>query len=496
MLFTSPEFLFLFLPAVYLGYRGLCTLPGRAGRWGVAWLLVTSLFFYAWETPAYLALIAVTIAFNYAWLRLHARRWPEPDPADPRRRLWLAAGVAVDLGLLGYFKYRDFFLDNLGALTGQGFELAPLALPIGISFYLFQQIAVLVDTFRGYRPEAGLLRYALFVGFFPQLIAGPIVHHRQLGPQLGRVAPPSRRNRDAAVGLSIFAVGLFKKAFVADQLAPLADGAFEQAGAGGAPGLAQAWLSVLAYTGQIYYDFSGYSDMAVGLARMFSIRLPWNFDSPYRARSIVEFWRRWHVTLSEFLRDYLYKPLGGGRRGALRRSTNLLLTMLLGGLWHGAAWNFVLWGGLHGALLAANHAWRRTRAAGFLARRLPRATGGLSAGLTFGAVTGAWVLFRADGLAEAGVVYASLLGWNAGPAPLLGLGELGLLLASLGAAFALPNTRELFERDAEPDPAANPLLPALGWRLSPLRAGLAGALVALSVLVLNDGHSPFIYFRF
>src|SRR3954464_15652702 len=352
MLFSSYAFLFQFLPATALAFAA-------ARRWsprcGILVLACASLIFYGAWKPVYLLVLLGSIGFNF-WLGLNM------EDASRRRRIG-TLGVVLNLALLAYFKYTNFIFDSLGALTGTPLPFVNVVLPLGISFFTFQQIAYLVDVMRGAKVERDIISYTLLVSFFPHLVAGPVVHHAEMIPQFKR-ARSGRSAVLAARGLSIFVAGLFKKVVIADNLAQFVSPVFAHLDAGGGVSTEWAWLSTLAYTLQIYFDFSGYSDMAIGLALMFGIPLPVNFRSPYRATSIIEFWRRWHITLSRFLRDYLYIPLGGNRLGERRRYVNLLVTMLLGGLWHGAAWNFVIWGGLHGIYLCINHLWQRWRGEG------------------------------------------------------------------------------------------------------------------------------------
>src|ERR1019366_3355606 len=344
MLFSSYTFLFQFLPATVLAFAAARRHSPRAG---IMVLAGASLFFYGAWRPVYLLLLIASVAVNFGLgLRME-------DPL--RRRAIGTFGVALNLAVLCYFKYTNFIFDSLNTLTGAPLPFFNIILPLGISFFTFQQIAYLVDVMRGARVD-----YTLFVSFFPHLIAGPLVHHAKMIPQFKRGCT-GRSSVLAARGLAIFAAGLFKKVVIADNLAQFVSPVFAHLDAGGGVTTPWACLATLAYTLQIYFDFSGYSDMAVGLALLFGIRLPVNFCSPYRAISIIEFWRRWHITLSRFLRDYLYIPLGGNRLGEQRRYLNLLVTMLLGGLWHGAGLNFLIWGGLHGIYLSINHLWRAWR---------------------------------------------------------------------------------------------------------------------------------------
>ena len=365
-----------------------------------------------------------------------------PAPASPpptsRAKTILVAGIAANLGLLGYYKYANFFVDNLNALLGNNLILETIILPLAISFFTFQQIAYLVDAYRGETHEYSFLHYALFVTFFPQLIAGPIVHHHEMLPQFARSTIYRLKAEHLAVGLTIFTLGLFKKVVLADGVAVYATPVFNAAEAGTALTFFEAWGGALAYTFQLYFDFSGYSDMAIGLARMFGIRLPLNFNSPYKATSIIDFWRRWHITLSRFLRDYLYIPLGGSRKGEARRLTNLLITMLLGGLWHGAGWTFVLWGGLHGCYLVVNNIWRKWRASRGHLHSTP--VGRFFAWLlTMLAVIVAWVPFRAEGMGAIQIMLSAMFGLQGISLPTAWNGHLGLFetgIKSVGFIFS------------------------------------------------------------
>ncbi len=397
MVFSSLEFIYVFMPVVFAGYLVL-----RAMRWETGimlWLIGASLAFYAnWSVP-FLTLLVASVVINYAF-HLHIDRYKD-------KRV-LIGGIVLNLATIGYFKYALFFSGNVNALLGTSFDPGDIILPLGISFFTFQQIAFLVETWRGDFARGGFLRYALFVVFFPQLIAGPIVMHKHTVPQfnLGRFASALPLN--VSVGLTLFLIGLFKKVVIADTAAAYATPIFQLADAGHAIPLEMSWTAALAYTFQIYFDFSGYSDMALGLARLFGIRLPMNFNAPYKATSIVDFWRRWHMTLSQFLRDYLYVPLGGNRNGKIRRYANLGITMLLGGLWHGASWNFVVWGGLHGIYLMINHAIV-AKFPGFAKSKSPLSTwtGRL---VTMLAVIVAWVFFRAETFEGAFAILAGMAG--------------------------------------------------------------------------------------
>ena len=425
MLFNSYVFIFTFLPltiaAVWL-----------VRRWGAtpAMLVLAgaSLVFYGWFVPGHILLLLASVTGNYLVSRaLYARHGS---------RVWLTLGVAGNLLLLGFFKYADFLIGTMNTSIAGEWPLLHIFLPLAISFFTFQQIAYLVDVHRGLADPPPAHEYLLFVCFFPQLIAGPIVHHSEIIPQFRK--PDFARISAATLGLGLtwFAIGLGKKTLLADSFAPISDTLFAAVENAQVPTLLEAWFGTLAFAFQIYFDFSGYSDMAIGLALIFGVALPLNFNAPYRATSIIEFWRRWHMTLSRFLKDYLYIPLGGSRRGKIRREINLMITMLLGGLWHGAAWTFVAWGGLHGLYLAANHHFRKRNFS------LPAPVGWL---LTFVAVNVAWAFFRAESFQGGASVATGLSGFN-GVALAEGhrvlLGPLGDLLASAGVAFVgLPLVR-------------------------------------------------------
>jgi len=295
----------------------------------------------------------------------------------------LVAGIVGNVGLLGYFKYADFFIGNVNLALGSSFGLLELALPLAISFFTFQQIAYLVDSYRGETYEYDFLNYAVFVSFFPQLIAGPIVHHKEMMPQFANVKNKLINYKNIGLGLFLFSLGLFKKVALADSFAVWATEGFDVAER---LSFFEAWATSLSYTFQLYFDFSGYTDMALGIALLFNIRLPINFDSPYKARNIQDFWRRWHITLSRFLKEYVYIPLGGNKKGSFRTYSNLMATFIIGGLWHGAGWTFVFWGFLHGVALVVHRAWSR------LGLQMPLV---LAWFLTFNFINLSWVFFRA-----------------------------------------------------------------------------------------------------
>jgi alginate O-acetyltransferase complex protein AlgI len=495
MLFTTAAFLLLFLPITLAGFF---LLGRRSPSAAAGWLFLASLVFYGYWMPAFTALLLASIAVNFLAGRHIARQVSAGRPAVAKR--WLVAGLVFNLSLLAYFKYANFFIDNLNLLLGTDWHWGRVILPIGISFYTFTQIAFLVDAFEGKVEETNPVHYGLFVTYFPHLIAGPVLHHAQMMPQFGDPSIYRPQAFRLIGGLAIFLIGLFKKVVLADGVSPYADAVFRPVDAGASPLGPEAWLGAWAYTLQIYFDFSGYSDMAIGLSWLFNVKLPFNFDSPYQARSISDFWRRWHISLSTFLRDYLYIPLGGNRHGPLRRYGNLAATMLLGGLWHGAGWTFVIWGALHGLYLTVNHAFRALVGEERLARLQGRAVyAWASWALTLLAVVLAWVFFRAETLGGALRMVQAMSGWGTASgfeASLLwqaGLpastGTLWCLVLSAVALFA-PNSNhigaQLMARLQAPAP----------W--TPVLAGAAVAATAMLLLVnvARDSVSAFIYFNF
>ena len=484
MLFNSYTFLFVFLPLTAILFFTVARYSHRAAAASMA---LASLIFYGWWNPLFVGLLLLSIAFNYV-MGQAIDRWRNHS------RLPLIAAITINLCALAYYKYANFFVDTLNALSGSHLALETILLPLGISFFTFTQIAFLVDAQRGHARERNPWHYLLFVTYFPHLIAGPVLHHAQMMPQFGLASTYRPDIGNISAGLSIFIIGLFKKIALADHFAGYANPVFDAAGHGLQPGTAEAWAGVLAYTLQLYFDFSGYSDMAVGLSRMFNIALPINFNSPYKATSAIDFWRRWHMTLSAFLRDYLYVPLGGNRKGAMRRYINLLITMVLGGLWHGANWTFVLWGALHGLFLVINHGWRNLCARHCLPR--PPGAALLSATLTFVAITLAWIPFRATSIDAATTLLHAILPLT-GDTPMTEAVQLGLrarevlpsLALGLGIVWLTPNVAQLFGLlDSESSTR-------LQWKFTPRYAMTSGAMLALAILGLTR-ESPFLYFQF
>lgn len=517
MLFNSHAFIFLFLPLTLLVFFGL----GRvSGKLAAGWLAAASLFFYGWWSPAYVALLLASILCNFsagsAIARAHAA-------GDTRRSFrLLTATIIANLALLAYYKYVNFFVANFNAVTGAGLGFAEVVLPLGISFFTFTQIAFLVDAHQGKAREYNLVHYGLFVTYFPHLIAGPILHHGEMMPQFARREIYRPQYDLIAAGLTLFVLGLAKKVLIADGVAPYVAPVFDAPGAGVTLTLLEAWSGALAYTFQLYFDFSGYSDMAVGLSLLFGVRLPVNFHSPYKAVNVIDFWRRWHMTLSRFLRDYLYVPLGGNRKSRVRRYTNLLLTMLLGGLWHGAGWTFVLWGVLHGVYLVINHGWREFRRR--LGHNLHRSTPwGRRAGclVTFIAVVAGWVLFRAPDVETATAILRAMAGFNGLVLPeawLAKSGSAGAALAALGVEFGAtpalvrtgvlhwiwillllvwlaPNTQQIMAAAKPALGVPNEPPSRIRWRVAPVTAVLT-VVLALAVIINLGRHSEFLYFQF
>ena len=496
MLFNSYIFIFVFLPITLVGFFSLARF--RKTRLAIAWIALCSVFFYGYWNLAYLPIIFTSIAVNY----LVGLQLSNTNQTSKKAKILLWMGLIFNIGLLGYYKYANFFVSNIPIPAIANFietnlNTDNIVLPIAISFFTFQQIAYLVDVYSGKTKEHNIVDYCLFVTFFPYLISGPIVHHKQVIPQFRQLRTFLFSHKNMALGLAMFIMGLSKKVLIADNLATWVSPVFNHASQ---VSFIEAWVGALSYTFQLYFDFSGYTDMAIGLGLMFNVSLPINFDSPYKATSISDFWRRWHITLSNFLRDYLYIPLGGSRNGEIRRYANLVITMLLGGLWHGVGWNYIVWGGIHGVYLCINHAWRQ------LNKPLPKF---LAWAITFLAVIATWVLFRAKNLPDAMEILQAMAGIKGIVLPgeaqgkLAALSQFGIQLKSwkeilyvpevngnkalslvvLGGLILcvtlLPNTQEILKK----------LKPNWGWAI------WIGALGTLSLLSLNR-VSEFLYFQF
>jgi alginate O-acetyltransferase complex protein AlgI len=512
MLFNSYEFILLFVPVALAGFYLFGSVRTRLG---IAWLLLASLFFYAWWRPIYLFLLLASIGGNYLVGTAIARL---REAGDARARLALFSGVAANIALLAYFKYANFLVDTANQVAGSSIDLTAIVLPLAISFYTFQQISFLVDTARGEVRLPPFLDYCTCVAFFPHLIAGPIVLYREILPQFAAARLTRFDHENVAAGLTFFVIGLFKKVVLADTLAQFASPVFAAAEAGAAPTLIESWGAALAYTLQLYFDFSGYSDMAIGLALMFNIRLPVNFNSPYKAASIIEFWRRWHITLSRFLRDYLYIALGGNRRGRRRRYVNIFVTMLLGGIWHGAGWTFFIWGALHGAYLVANHLWRAWRPP---AERRGIARRAAAWSLTMLAVIVGWVVFRAESPDSAWTMLLGMAGANGvalAPSMAEALGPAATLVEAAGVDIAplpffygpeqalwtailllvalfAPNSQQIMGYAAPNDGSPRQTVARQRW--SPSRGwAVAAACGFIYTLTQMSEVSEFLYFQF
>lgn len=508
MLFNSFEFLLIFLPVTLAIFALLMRFSDKAAK---AWLVIASLVFYGWWNPSYLGLLALSILGNYVLGAFLFRA-----PPGRAKRIWLGAGIVLNLGALGYFKYANFFVDTVNALSGTDVFLATIALPLAISFFTFTEIVFLLEVSKDSDHYYSFLDYTFFVTFFPHLIAGPIVRHWEVMPQLEN-RKLGLRSDDLTIGLFIFVLGLAKKVLLADSAANYSTPFFEAAALGAAYTSADAWLGATAYALQLYFDFSGYSDMAIGLARMFGIRFPVNFNSPYKATSIAEFWKRWHITLTRFFREYVYFALGGNRCGMARQTLNVILTMLLSGLWHGANWTFIVWGGFHGVCLAINHFWQKL---GWQARspfgRGSQALAGWA--LTMICVLVGWVCFRASSLPVAAGILQQMFplgSFTIPPAlpgshvldklPFIQLGasvcahhtltELAVLALTTALALLAPNTQQLLQR-------YEPTLEQFSSRPTrfPLRLDLktsaaVGIVFGLCLLCLNK-TSEFLYYQF
>jgi len=507
MLFNSYGFILGFMPVVLLGYHWLSR--QISGTAAIRWLVLCSLFFYGWWNPVYLLLLGGSMAANFVLgEQIHRRR------GRPAKLLFIA-GVVLNLALIGWFKYAGFLAAAINS-AGGSLPVPQIILPLAISFFTFQQIAFLADAYAGNHGGYSFTRYSLFVTFFPQLIAGPIVHHQEMMPQFA-ANRAGLRAAELSMGLCLFTVGLLKKAVFADSIAQYANPVFDAAVAGNAPQLLEAWGGALAYTLQLYFDFSGYSDMALGLAFCFGIRLPLNFNSPYKSLSIIDFWRRWHMTLSRFLRDYLYIALGGNRGGNYKRYRNLLLTMLLGGLWHGAGWNFLIWGALHGGYLLVNNGWRSAvKKIG-----LPVLPSWLAWLITMLAVIVGWVFFRATDFSSAVLILQGMLGLNGVSLPAVFAGLLtplqplldalgvgyqfgggsdfvatwGLILLLSFIAVAMPNSVQLLDFAPIDQRLPQPRTLRL-TRLSPLTAAGFVALTLAAASLALPQVSEFLYFQF
>jgi len=485
MLFNSYEFIFLFLPITFFIYFFL----NKKGLYTESKLFIVaaSLFFYSWWNVVYLPLIILSMAFNY----FIGNAFSKEKNLIFSRKTILIFGIAANVLLLGYFKYYDFFIENVNFITGANLPLLHLALPLAISFFTFQQIAYLVDSYKGETKEYNFLNYAVFVTFFPQLIAGPIVHHKEMMPQFDDENAKKINYKNIAIGLTIFAIGLFKKVAIADTLAVYANAGFDEATQ---LKFIEAWVTSLSYTFQLYFDFSGYTDMAIGAALLFNIKLPQNFNSPYKAKNIQDFWRRWHITLSRFLRDYIYIPLGGNKKGEMKTYRNLFLTFLIGGIWHGAGWTFVIWGAMHGIAMIIHRIWQKFKI------KLSSFTAWF---ITFNFVNLTWVFFRAENFESALKVLKGMFGLNGIVVPY----SIGLKFPTL-ADFGIEFERIMKDINANNELLlllfAFALIAFLGKNsyeitknLKPKKVYIVGVSLLFSIAILKLNQiSEFLYFNF
>ena len=437
-------------------------------------LVFASLLFYSWWNIVYLPIILVSMLFNYVIGNLLNNNFKK---VQLDKKSLLIFGIISNVALLGYFKYSDFFIENTNLIFNGSIPLLHLALPLAISFFTFQQIAYLVDSYRSETSEYDFLNYALFVTFFPQLIAGPIVHHKEMMPQFASKWNLVKNYKNITLGLFIFSIGLFKKVVIADTFSIWATAGFDKTEV---LNLFEAWVTSLSYTFQLYFDFSGYTDMAIGAALLFNIKLPINFNSPYKALDIQDFWRRWHITLSRFLRDYIYIPLGGNRKGNFSTYENLMITFIIGGIWHGAGWTFVFWGFLHGSALVIVHIWKQF---GFKLNKF------LAWFITFNFINITWVFFRANEWDDALKVIFGMFGMNEigvlrnimyfGGVAKLDLLMIMLMFFIAFISFFTKNSNQMM----------NQFVPNTKSFI------FAGFIFYAGILKLS-GHSEFLYFRF
>lgn len=507
MLFNSLPFLFGFLPLTLAVYF---VLGHKSSSLSSLWLATASLFFYGWWNASFVGLLLASVIFNFGAGRRISQEVGKTGAGFGRALL--IVGVMGDLLLLAYFKYAGFFAGIAAELFNSVPDFGRILLPLGISFFTFTQIAFLVDVYRGKTKEFNFIHYLLFVTYFPHLIAGPILHHSQIMPQFAERRTYRLDWTNIYAGFTVFVIGLVKKVLIADNFARIAAPLFSAVQKGAEPGLTVAWAGALAYTLQLYFDFSGYSDMAIGMSLCFNVKLPLNFNSPYKALNIIEFWRRWHMTLSVFLRDYLYIPLGGNRKGKTRRYLNLFITMLLGGLWHGAGWTFVVWGALHGIYLMINHGFQTVCARmGWQAGRFGLAGVYAARMTTFVSVVVAWVFFRADSFVTASTVLHGMVGSFGLRSPTAGRINLMagsspvtmalMIAAGLAAVWLLPNTQQFmrafhpaYENIAKPNGWTALLIwqPERWWTWCSV-----GILLALCIMMMSPTRvSEFLYYQF
>lgn len=513
MLFNSYLFLFVYLPIALIGSYFLI----YYFKSGVTpWLLIFSLIFYGWWNPNYLILLIASIVFNYLISKLLIK-----NERLFYKKTFLILGIVCNLGALFYFKYMNFFIQNFNTVAHTHFNYLNIILPLGISFFTFTQIAYLVDTYQGKVKEFNFINYSLFVTYFPHLIAGPIIHHSDVMPQFKKIVAIKQFPfmRYFIIGLSIFIIGLFKKVCLADTIAPKVNYIFDLPGKGYDLSFVDAWIGAIGYTLQLYFDFSGYSEMAIGLSYMIGIKLPVNFNSPYKAINIIDFWRRWHMSLSRFFRDYLYIPLGGNRHGSFHKYMNLFIVMVVVGFWHGAGWTFILWGIYHGTLLILNHGWYAVKI--YISHFYKIKINSqitltifryFSIAITFVLVVFGWVLFRSNDFETAQNFYKGMLHFHtyyygtSGLLFLLNYIFFGLfLLLGLLICFILPSTIQIMKK-------TNAILDNSNKDISNSSSGLIankliwtphiwygfslGILAYFSITTISQTSSTFLYFNF
>jgi len=484
VLFNSFEFIFLFLPITLLVYFTLARY--NLTKISTLSLVIASLVFYSYWDLRYLSLLIGSITFNYTIGSIIEKTNSKP---------LLTLGIVVNLSLLAYFKYTGFFVQTLNDMFTTSLIVPEIILPLGISFFTFTQTAYLIDAYRGETKHYRFLTYSLFVTVFPHLIAGPILYHKHIIPQFSQEKNFKFSHENMIIGGIFFMVGLVKKVMIADMIAKWVNPIFTNPSG---ISFSEGWFAALGYTLQLYFDFSAYSEMAIGLGLMFNLKLPINFNSPYKSLSIIDFWRRWHITLSEFLKNYLYIPLGGNRHGNLAKMKNLIITMFLGGLWHGAGWTFIIWGALHGIYLVINHGWRR------LDYDLPK---WLSWSITFLCVVIAWVFFRANSVNDAMQILHAMLGLNGIILPIY-LGKLSLLsnaslirssayfcvlLMLLIITLKLPNIQQIYNYSSNSEYDSN----IMKHRISKYVPIVLGILFFFVLKIIAEGKpSDFLYFNF
>ncbi len=498
MIFNSLEFIFIYLPITLFGFF---LAAKKSNLWAIIWLVCCSLFFYGWWNPKFTLILIFSISFNYGmgYAINHSR---DILSKTPFLKILLAVALILNIALLCYFKYTHFFVNFSNEVFNTQWTLNNIILPLGISFFTFTQCAFLIDTYRGDVKDYNFINYLLFVSYFPHLMAGPILHHKEMMPQFSRTSTYRLSAENLSVGITIFILGLFKKVVIADSIGVYVGPVFSAPAAGIELNFFQAWGGALCFTLQLYFDFSGYSDMAIGLSRLFGIALPLNFCSPYKSSSLIQFWGRWHITLSRFLKQYLYIPLGGNRKGKLRCYLNLMTVMLLGGFWHGAGWTFILWGGLHGFYLLINHGWKEVKLHITIKDKRPIKIFlyPFSVLITFIAVVIGWVVFRADNIHSIIAILSSMFALNGilqgSPNQLIGSEAIIFIISLLVLVWFAPNTQQIMSKyepalNYEQDTTKN----RLQWSPSFLCGFIISILGFLSIIFLSN-DSPFLYFQF